>query len=140
MKDFKESIPHREPFLFVDRVLEQTENTIKTERLVREDEYYFQGHYPENPILPGVLLCEAMFQAGAILVSSIADFSSGGVPVVTRADKIKFKKMVRPGDVLTIIVEFTEKMGPAYRFKGRAMVDGKISSSCEFMCALVSEG
>ena len=93
MKDFKHLIPHREPFLFVDRVLEQSENTIKAERVVKDDEFYFKGHYPGNPILPGVLLCEAMFQAGAILMSSIADLSTGGVPVVTRADKIKFKKM-----------------------------------------------
>ena len=140
MKDLKDLIPHREPFLFVDRVLEQSENILKAERVVKEDEFYFKGHYPGNPILPGVLLCEAMFQAGAILMSSIADLSLGGVPVVTRADKIKFKKMVKPGDVLTISVEFTKKMGPAYCFKGKTMVDGKISSSCEFMCALVSEG
>ena len=67
MKDLKDLIPHREPFLFVDRVLEQSENTIKAERVVKDDEFYFKGHYPGNPILPGVLLCEAMFQAGAIL-------------------------------------------------------------------------
>lgn len=139
MKEVKDLIPHRDPFLFVDRVLEQTDNSIKAERIVRADEFYFKGHYPGNPILPGVLLCESMFQAGAILMSSIADLSTGGVPVVTRADKIKFKKMVKPGDVLIISVEFIEKMGPAYCFKGKTMVGGKVSSSCEFMCALVSE-
>ena len=140
MSHIKDLIPHREPFLFADRIVEQTESSIIVERRVREDEFYFKGHYPGNPILPGVLLCEAMFQAGAILMSSIADLSDGGVPVVTRADRVKFKKIVKPGDVLTISVEFTEKMGPAYCFKGRTMVEGKISSSCEFMCALVSEG
>jgi len=140
VRDIKDLIPHREPFLFADRIVEQTEGSIIVERKIREDEFYFKGHYPGNPILPGVLLCEAMFQAGAILMSSIADLSAGGVPVVTRADRVKFKKIVKPGDVLTISVEFTEKMGPAYCFKGRTMVEGKISSSCEFMCALVSEG
>ncbi len=140
MCDIKDLIPHREPFLFADRIVEQTEGSIVVERKVREDEFYFKGHYPGNPILPGVLLCEAMFQAGAILMSSIADLSAGGIPVVTRADRVKFKKIVKPGDVLTISVEFTEKMGPAYCFKGRTMVEGKVSSSCEFMCALVSEG
>jgi len=140
LKSVIDLIPHREPFLFVDRVLEQSENTIKAERIVRADEFYFKGHYPGNPILPGVLLCESMFQAGAILMSSIAELSTGVVPVVTRADKIKFKQMVKPGDVLTISVEFTEKIGPAYCFKGKTMVGGKVASSCEFMCALVSEG
>jgi len=140
LKSVIDLIPHREPFLFVDRVLEQSENTIKAERIVRADEFYFKGHYPGNPILPGVLLCESMFQAGAILMSSIAELSTGVVPVVTRADKIKFKQMVKPGDVLTISVEFTEKMGPAYCFKGKTMVGGKVASSCEFMCALLSEG
>ena len=140
MKEPKDLIPHREPFLFVDRVLEQSEKIIKAERVVKADEFYFKGHYPGNPIMPGVLLCESMFQAGAILMSSIADLPTGGVPVVTRADKIKFKKMVKPGDVLTILVEFTEKMGPAYCFKGNTMVEDKVSSSCEFMCALVNEG
>ena len=140
MKAVKDLIPHREPFLFIDRVLELSDNTIKAERIVSADEFYFKGHYPGNPILPGVLLCESIFQAGAVLMSSIADLSTGGVPVVTRADKIKFKKMVKPGDVLTILVEFTEKMGPAYCFKGKTMVEGKVSSSCEFMCALVNEG
>ena len=94
MKDLKDLIPHREPFLFVDRVLEQSENKIRAELVVKEDEFYFKGHYPGNPILPGVLLCEAMFQAGAILMSSIADLSSGGVPVVTRADKNKITKII----------------------------------------------
>ena len=140
MKDLKDLIPHREPFLFIDKVTEQSVNTIKAERTVRSDEFYFKGHYPGNPILPGVLLCEAMFQAGAILMSSMVELSIGGVPVVTRADKVKFKKMVKPGDVLTVSVEFIEKMGPAYCFKGKTMVEGKVSSSCEFICVLASEG
>ena len=139
MNDIKDLIPHREPFLFVDKVVEQTVNCITVERKVSDDEFFFKGHYPGNPIFPGVLLCEAMFQAGAILMSSVSDISDGGVPVVTRADKVKFKKIVKPGDVLTIVAEFTEKMGPAYCFRGKTTVDGKVVASCEFMCALVAK-
>ena len=139
MKSVKDLIPHREPFLFVDSVIEQSNKRVVAERIVRADEFFFKGHYPGNPILPGVLLCESMFQTGAILMSLIVEQSTSGVPVVTRADKIKFKKMVKPGDVLKISVEFTEKIGPAYCLVGKTMVGGKVTASCEFMCAIVGE-
>lgn len=140
MIDIKDSIPHRDPFLFIDKIIEQTASEITAERKIRADEFYFKGHYPDNPILPGVLLCESMFQTGAVLMSAVADFAGGGVPVVTRADRIKFKKMVKPGDVLRIYVGYTEKIGPAYCFKGKVAVGGRTAATCEFMCTLVQKG
>jgi len=126
--------------LFVDKVVELTETAITAERKIRAEEFYFKGHYPDNPILPGVLLCESMFQAGAVLMAAVADMPNGGVPVVTRADRVKFKKMVKPGDVLVIHVIYSEKMGPAYCFKGTVTVDGKTAAACDFMCTLVNKG
>ncbi|HQU09714.1 MAG TPA: 3-hydroxyacyl-ACP dehydratase FabZ family protein, partial [Opitutales bacterium] len=106
------AIPHRPPFLFVDCVLEWSEKGIVAERLVRADEPQFVGHYPGNPIMPGVLLSEAVFQVAAIYLSKrFADAIEGGkTPLLARITEAKFKHIVRPGDTLRIEVQYKEAM------------------------------
>lgn len=137
-------IPHRPPFLWLDRVVEITGETIRAEKTVPTDLELFQGHYPEYPLMPGVLLCEAVFQAGALLIGElsrrdVADAGdgseSGGVPVLTRILGAKFKREVRPGDVLEIAAALVERMGPAWILKGSVRVGGKIAVQVEFACA-----
>lgn len=137
-------IPHRPPFLWLDRVVEITGETIRAEKTVPTDLELFQGHYPEYPLMPGVLLCEAVFQAGALLIGElsrrdVADggdgAESGGVPVLTRILGAKFKREVRPGDVLEIAATLVERMGPAWILKGSVRVGGKIAVQVEFACA-----
>jgi 3-hydroxyacyl-[acyl-carrier-protein] dehydratase len=135
-------IPHRPPFLWLDRVLEITGETIRAEKVVPEDLELFQGHYPEYPLMPGVLLCEAVFQAGALLIgelmrqdSTMSESTGASVPVLTRILGAKFKREVRPGDTLEISATLVERIGPAWLLKGKVRVGGKVAVQVEFACA-----
>ncbi len=116
-------IPHREPFLFVDRIVERDADRIATEWDVPVDLPAFRGHYPGQPVLPGVLISEFVFQSAACLFASGADarvasrtdarVASGTVPVLTRIEDARFRRVVRPGDRLRADVEVVERVGPA---------------------------
>ena len=137
----QERIPHRAPFLWLDRVLELSSEGIRAEKKVPADLDVFQGHYPDYPILPGVLLCEAVFQAGALLISETLRGKKEikGVPVLTRILKAKFKREAGPGDTLAIQAMLKEKVGPAWFMKGSVRVKGKVAVQVEFACALKEE-
>ncbi|MFQ5647151.1 MAG: 3-hydroxyacyl-ACP dehydratase FabZ [bacterium] len=137
-----QTIPHRPPFLLVDRIVELAEDKITTEKLISPDESFFAGHYPGNPVMPGVLVCEAVFQSGALLVAKKIESEApgkkpGGFPVLTRIREAKFKKMVLPGDLLEMEAEITEKLGSAYFMKGTARVKGLVSVRVKFAATLV---
>ena len=89
-------IPHRPPFLWVDEVLELSPERIRASKFLSPSLDVFSGHYPGQPILPGVLQCEAAFQAGALLISEMVTLKEGQVPVVTRLNNVKFRRPVRP--------------------------------------------
>ncbi len=135
--DILATIPHRAPFLFVDRVLDLDERKIRAEKYLSPDLDFFKGHYPDFPIMPGALTCESIFQAGAILLAQYVENNSSGVPAVTRIRDAKFKKMVRPGDTLLLETELEERVGPAFYMKGRATVGDKLVASVSFTCAMV---
>tara|TARA_B100002003_G_scaffold227976_1_gene235947 strand:- start:149 stop:541 length:393 start_codon:yes stop_codon:yes gene_type:complete len=128
----------------VDQIIDITKEKITTEKRVKFDEPFFKGHYPGNPIMPGVLVCEAVFQSGAILLSSICKDSgtsvidSKGVPVLTRIKDVKFKNIVRPNNLLQIQVDLAERIGGAYFMKGVAMVDGKVAVRVEFAVTIAN--
>ena len=96
----RSAIPHREPFLLVDEIVEQSDNRIVCRKRFTGDEFWYRGHYPEFPLTPGVLLCEAAMQAGAVLLAKYVTGENGCVPVATRMNNVKFKSMVRPGDTV----------------------------------------
>ena len=133
------AIPHRPPFLFVDEIVEQTQDKILTRKKVRPEEPFFKGHYPGHPIMPGVLLLECLFQAGAILMSQRLGFKEGGVPVITRVQNVKFKSAVVPGDELDIAVTYSENVGLAHYMKGKAAVKGKTVVTAEFTAMLIED-
>ncbi len=137
----KAVLPHREPFLFVDEVVELSHDSIVARRVVRADEPHFAGHYPGRPIMPGVLLCETVLQAGAYLMASKSGLDSEmeGAPVVTRLNKVKFKKMVTPGDVLDIKAQHVRSMMGAHFMNGSISCEGKAVCSLEFCVMLVPE-
>lgn len=127
-------IPQRPPFLFVDRIVERSENKILTALKLTGEEDFFKGHFPGNPIMPGVLLQEALFQSGAALM---AGKEGAGLGVVTRVQNAKFKNMVRPGDELMMEVELTESLANAHYMKGTTKVNGKTVLVIEFAVASV---
>jgi len=137
MEDVLNAIPHRPPFLFVDKIVELTENKIKVTREMRSDESFFQGHFPGNPVMPGVLICESIFQAGGILLSNILGGVGGGTPVLTRINNARFKNIVRPGDLLELQAELVETVSNASFMKGSASVAGKTAVTVEFAVSVV---
>ena len=137
-QDFLQYIPHRPPFLFVDKVTEETQDSIKAEKFINPKEPFFQGHYPDRPIMPGVLIFESIFQAGAIMMGKrIAN--EGRIPVLTRVNNIKLKHSVNPGDTLQIEVKLNDLISSAAYMSGKASVNGKTAVTLEFTAMLVDD-
>ena len=124
-------IPHRPPFLWLDEVAERGEQRIVASKTLEPDLPVFGGHYPQFPLLPGVLQCEMCFQASAVLIAFIEP-AEGHIPVVSRANNIKFRRMVRPGETIEVAVEITDRVGPAFYLKGKTTVDGKTTCTLDF--------
>lgn len=138
MIQIKDHIPQREPFLFVDEVVENSSGTLTTKHLLKGDEDYFRGHFPGRPLFPGVLMCEAVFQTGALYMSlNGTEIQEDKTAVVTRIQNAKFKNMARPGDELFISVDFVETLANASFMKGKIKVNNKVIMSIEFAVALV---
>lgn len=133
VKEIFKRIPHRYPFLLVDRILEvEGDQRIVGIKNVTFNEGFFQGHFPHRPVMPGVLICEAMAQVGAILAYT----SRGGgdddkVFVLTGLDRVKFKRPVEPGDQLRLELTSIKRRGSFWKMRGVAMVDGKIVAQAE---------
>ena len=132
----KAAIPHREPFLLIDEIVEQTDARIVCRKTFSGDEFWYRGHYPDFPITPGVILCEAAMQAGAVLLSKHVAESPDSVPVATRANNVQFKQMVRPGDTIELEVELTERLANAFFMKAKVTVAGKVACRFDFACTL----
>jgi 3-hydroxyacyl-[acyl-carrier-protein] dehydratase len=130
------AIPHREPFLLVDEVLQQTDERIVCRKTFTGREYFFAGHYPGFPLVPGVLLCEAAMQAGAILLARHVPAGGRGVPVATRMNDVKFKHMVRPGDTIEMQVDLAERLADAFFLKAKVTLRDKQAVRFEFACTL----
>jgi 3-hydroxyacyl-[acyl-carrier-protein] dehydratase len=132
-------IPHRYPFLLVDRAEEyRPHQSITGIKCVTFNEPFFQGHFPGFPVMPGVLVCEALAQTGAVLMSKSLDVDVAGKTILFMSlDNCRFRQPVRPGDVLRLMVEVLRARGDIFKFKGRAMVDDKMVAECEFAAMVV---
>ncbi|MGE5184412.1 MAG: 3-hydroxyacyl-ACP dehydratase FabZ [Acidobacteriota bacterium] len=132
-------LPHRYPFLLIDRVLELSEDKVVCLKNVTVNEPYFQGHFPGVPVMPGVLQIEAMAQAGGILASKSVTFDpTTHVMLFMAIDAVKFRKAVVPGDQLRIEVVPLRK-GKIFKMKGECFVDGQVVSSAEFLAGLAEK-
>ena len=136
-EEIKNIIPQRDPFLMIDEVEEfiPGESCVAYKN-VREDEYYFKGHFPGNPIMPGVLMVEALAQTGAVAILSLEE-NKGRNALFGGIDKLKFKKQVVPGDRLKLEVKIIRKKGPIGVGEAIATVDGKIAVKGELTFAIV---
>ncbi|HEX6962882.1 MAG TPA: 3-hydroxyacyl-ACP dehydratase FabZ family protein [Lacipirellula sp.] len=139
LEQIKAAIPHREPFLLIDEIVEQSESRIVCRKTFTGDEFWYRGHYPDYPITPGVILCEAAMQAGAVLLSKLVADSPDSVPVATRANNVQFKHMVRPGDTIELEVELTERLANAFYMKARVTTAGKVACRFDFACTLAQK-
>ena len=140
LKEILALIPHRPPFLWVDRIISSAENWIITEKDIVQELDILQGHYPGNPIMPGVILCEAIFQSGALLMAKRnfpRQAEEGQIPVLTRIGGVKFKRPVFPGDTVQIKVVLTETIANACFLKGTLKVVEKVAVVVDFVCAMV---
>lgn len=134
-------IPHRAPFLWVDTIISFADDTIVTEKTIPTDLDIFTGHYPGNPIMPGVLLCEAIFQSGALLMGKMGAVKNAEVsalPVLTRITNAKFKRSVLPGDTVQIQVKMLESISSVSFFRGKMTVGGKTAVQVDFACTMSS--
>ena len=133
------AIPHRKPFLLVDEIVEQSERRIVCRKTFSPDEWFYAGHYPNFAVTPGVLLCEAAMQAGAILLSPLVG-SISGVPVVARMNDVRFKRMIHPGETIEIEAELTERLRDAFYFKATVTSAGTVAVRFEFTCKMAAVG
>lgn len=135
------NIPQREPFLFIENIIERSENSITTSKKLTGEEDFFRGHFPGRPVFPGVLMCEAVFQTGALLMALKGEGADNSkTALVTRVQNAKFKNMAKPGDLLMITVDFVEMLANASFMKGKIKADGKTIMTIEFAATIIENG
>lgn len=139
INEIKQYIPHRYPFLLVDRITElEIGKRVVGLKNVTVNEPFFPGHFPHNPVMPGVLIIEAMAQTAAVLAFK----TDGSVPdddstvYFASVDNVRFRRPVVPGDQLVMEAEIVRKMRNIWKFKAVARVDGELATEAEFMCAI----
>jgi 3-hydroxyacyl-[acyl-carrier-protein] dehydratase len=133
MKDIKSLLPHREPFLFVDRIEKADEQEIVGYKKFKEDEFFFKGHFPEYPVVPGVILIESMAQCGGAGVSQTGILKDV-LFFLAAVDKAKFRNQVRPGEELKMVVQNIRISKIAIRQAGKAYVNDKLACEAEWLC------
>ena len=130
-------LPHRYPFLLVDRVDEIGEDKIVARKLVSRNEPHFNGHFPGHPVMPGVLIIEALAQAGALLAAKLVGFDPATHVIYFMAiDKARFRKPVVPGDLLMLEVVPLRKGGAIWKLRGEAKVDGTVVAEAELLASI----
>jgi 3-hydroxyacyl-[acyl-carrier-protein] dehydratase len=138
MIEVENLIPHRPPFLFVDEIVSHEGETLVAKRTWRADEDFYKGHYPNAPITPGVLLCESVFQTGALLMAKLMSGGAGvqgGVPLLTKVSDVRFRLPVYPGDTVTIEVKRKETMGDFHFMTGTMKNGDKRVMNVDFSVA-----
>ena len=139
MAEILRRIPHRYPFLLIDRAEDyRPHQSITGIKCVTVNEPFFIGHFPGNPVMPGVLIIEAIAHSGAVLMSKSLDADTTGKTIFfTSLDNCKFRQPVRPGDVLRMPVEVLRARGDLFKFRGRAMVGDKVAAEVDFTAMVV---
>jgi len=141
IQEIMDFLPHRYPFLLIDRVLEfEAQKRIVAVKNVTMNEPFFQGHFPGHPLMPGVLIVEAMAQAGAVLLLSELEDRHSKLAVFTGIDGAKFRRSVTPGDQIRIEVGVVSFRPRAGKMEGKAYVDGKLACEATLTCMIVPRG
>ncbi|MEL7564782.1 MAG: 3-hydroxyacyl-ACP dehydratase FabZ [Dehalobacterium sp.] len=136
IKEIEKILPHRYPFLLVDKIIEiEEDKRIVGQKNVTMNEPFFQGHFPGYPVMPGVLIVEALAQVGAVMILRKPEFA-GKIALFGGIDKLRFRRQVVPGDVLMLEVEVIAFRGPIGKAKARATVEGEVACEGEIMFAV----
>ncbi|WP_026653098.1 3-hydroxyacyl-ACP dehydratase FabZ [Butyrivibrio proteoclasticus] len=136
-EEIKKILPHREPMLLVDSVELMEDGSAVGYYKVKGDEFFLQGHFPGKPIVPGVIQCEIMAQSACVMFAD--KLKRGSLPVYTGLDKVRFRGMITPGDLIKIETRLTKVMHPLYMLHGELSVDGKRCMSGDFSFAILEE-
>ncbi len=136
IEEIQKSLPHRYPFLMVDRILEIGSEEAIGLKNVTTNEPFFQGHFPGQPVMPGVLIIEALAQTGGILAFSLVNRAPGDAVYLMGLDKVRFRKPVRPGDQLILKVRLQKQKGPVFKMKGEAFVEDHLVAEAEILATM----
>lgn len=137
-KDIESLLPHRKPFLFVDEIVSvDDEGSVSTRKFTDED-FFFKGHFPEYPVVPGVILVETMAQAGGAALSFQKKFKEGSLFFLGTVDKVKFRRQVRPGDTVRMEIKNLRVSDHMIKQSGQAFVGDELAAQAEWMCLVGS--
>jgi 3-hydroxyacyl-[acyl-carrier-protein] dehydratase len=134
MNEIENLLPHRDPFLFVDEIVEASNEKIIAKRVFTENEYFFKGHFPEYPVVPGVILVETMAQSGGAGLRKIGALGDDALFFFATVDKVKFRRQVRPGDELRSEVVNLRVSPSMIKQQGKAYVGDELAAEAEWMC------
>jgi beta-hydroxyacyl-ACP dehydratase FabZ len=129
----KELLPHREPFLFIDEVLEKNDTRVVAKRSVRPDEFFFAGHFPKRPIFPGVLIIEAIAQTAAVM---LMHRYKDALPLFMGIDKARFRRIVEPGDTMVIEVTISHDRGRVVKLQGLVKIGEEIACEASILAGV----
>ena len=134
MKEIENLIPHREPFLFVDEIIEAGMEKIIAHHVFTEKEFFFRGHFPDYPVVPGVILVETMAQSGGAGLRKLGVIGDNALFFLATVDKVKFRRQVRPGDLVRSEIENLRVSPKMIKQSGKAYVGDELAAEAEWMC------
>ena len=134
MNEIEKLIPHRAPFLFVDEIVEASKEKIIAKHVFTESEFFFKGHFPEYPVVPGVILVETMAQSGGAGLRKMGVVGDDGLFFLATVDKVKFRRQVRPGDEVRSEIENLRMSPKMIKQSGKAYVGDELAAEAEWMC------
>ena len=138
MNEIESLLPHREPFLFVDEIVQADKEKIVAKHIFTEKEFFFKGHFPEYPVVPGVILIETMAQSGGAGLRKQGIIGEDGLFFLAAVDKVKFRRQVRPGDEVRSEVENLRVSAKMIKQQGKAYVGDELAAEAEWMCLVGS--